>query len=81
MAEDRATQVSLLLSQQEAEYGVNMQDYVAQNPNLDAEVHGMVAQGYSRHDALVAVFERNPPRRLADRSPEVGSISTKARFL
>lgn len=71
--DDRALALTLLLSQQEAQYGVNMFDFLPAN---DPEVQRLVNQGgYSNTDAMIAVFERYPPLPKS----EAAAIHSKVR--
>lgn len=54
--DDRALEIAMLLSQQEARFGVNMyEDLTIPDEN---EIRKLVARGYTQEDATLAVFER-----------------------
>lgn len=66
--EEDALQKVLLLSQQEAEYGISMYD--ALTPEDDPEIERLRAEGYSVDDAILIIFEtRYPP--LQGRTPVI----------
>jgi hypothetical protein len=57
-----AIQLAMMLSEQESLYGANMYDSL--QPEDDAEIQAMIAQGMSMEEAVLGVFERkfiHPP--------------------
>lgn len=50
-----ALKVALLISQQEAKFGVNMYDSLL--PNDDEQIEEYIAQGLSLEDAILLIFE------------------------
>jgi hypothetical protein len=64
LSDGEAMQMALLLSQQEAEFGVNMYD--ALRPQDEADLQGLIASGYTNEQAVLCLFERRfVPRNAA----------------
>ena len=55
-ADEQAMQVALLISQQEAEFGINMYDSLT--PADQPEIDSLVASGYTTDDAIQMLFDR-----------------------
>lgn len=67
LSDEEAVHMALLLSQQEAEFGVNMYD--ALRPTDERELQSLIATGYTNEQAVLCLFEKRYPPRGAQPTP------------
>lgn len=68
--DQEALEIGLLLSEQEAEFGINMYDSLT--PADDPEIEYLTSQGYSTDEAILIIFERRYYRSNAPYRNEFG---------
>lgn len=68
LTDEEAVHMALLLSQQEAEFGVNMYDSL--RPADERELQSLTGMGYTNEQAVLFIFEKRfPPRNSTSQPP------------